>query len=89
MKRHSFSWSACLLALITLTLLIGSQVVEAQVPHMSCFKPWMVPDRWDDANANGIHDPGEYYQAVLRTTLLVFLNPRKAVFRETDKMLKL
>ena len=27
----------------------------------NCLKPWSVPDRWDDANANGIYDDGEYY----------------------------
>jgi Flp pilus assembly protein TadG len=26
-----------------------------------CLKPWSVPDRWDDANANGVYDEGEYY----------------------------
>jgi hypothetical protein len=26
-----------------------------------CLKPWAVPDRWDDANDNGIYDDGEYY----------------------------
>lgn len=26
-----------------------------------CLKPWAIPDRWDDANDNGIYDHGEYY----------------------------
>ena len=26
-----------------------------------CLKPWSVPDRWDDANANQLFDPGETY----------------------------
>jgi hypothetical protein len=26
-----------------------------------CLKPWSVPDRWDDANANGVYDEGEFY----------------------------
>jgi hypothetical protein len=26
-----------------------------------CLKPWVIPDRWDDANDNGIYDDGEYY----------------------------
>ncbi|MFH1755540.1 MAG: pilus assembly protein TadG-related protein [Candidatus Latescibacterota bacterium] len=26
-----------------------------------CLKPWMIPDRWDDANNNDIYDDGEYY----------------------------
>jgi len=28
-----------------------------------CLKPWAVPDRWDDANANGAYDAGEYYES--------------------------
>jgi len=26
-----------------------------------CFKPWAVPDRWDDVDGDGEHDPGESY----------------------------
>jgi len=26
-----------------------------------CLKPWAIPDRWDDANHNGVYDAGEYY----------------------------
>ncbi len=26
-----------------------------------CIKPWVIPDNWDDANANGVWDPGEAY----------------------------
>jgi Flp pilus assembly protein TadG len=26
-----------------------------------CLKPWVIPDRWDDANGNGIYDSGEHY----------------------------
>jgi hypothetical protein len=26
-----------------------------------CLKPWAIPDRWDDANANGVWDAGEVY----------------------------
>jgi len=26
-----------------------------------CLKPWSIPDRWDDANDNGLYDEGEYY----------------------------
>lgn len=26
-----------------------------------CVKPWAIPDRWDDLNANGALDPGELY----------------------------
>ena len=26
-----------------------------------CLKPWAIPDRWADANANGIWDAGEMY----------------------------
>jgi Flp pilus assembly protein TadG len=26
-----------------------------------CLKPWAIPDRWDDANSDGIYDKGEYY----------------------------
>ncbi len=26
-----------------------------------CLKPWSIPDRWDDANENGVYDEGEYY----------------------------
>jgi Flp pilus assembly protein TadG len=29
--------------------------------HTKCLKPWAIPDRWDDANGNGIFDDGEYY----------------------------
>jgi Flp pilus assembly protein TadG len=25
-----------------------------------CIKPWVIPDNWNDANANGTCDPGEY-----------------------------
>ncbi len=31
------------------------------VCHTKCLKPWAIPDRWDDANDNGIFDDGEYY----------------------------
>jgi len=27
-----------------------------------CLKPWAIPDQWDDANANGEYDAGEYYE---------------------------
>lgn len=26
-----------------------------------CLKPWVIPDRWDDANNNGVYDEGETY----------------------------
>jgi hypothetical protein len=26
-----------------------------------CLKPWAIPDRWDDANGNGVYDEGETY----------------------------
>jgi Flp pilus assembly protein TadG len=26
-----------------------------------CMKPWAIPDRWNDENANGVYDPGETY----------------------------
>lgn len=29
-----------------------------------CVKPWAIPDRWDDANANGRMDTGEAYDPV-------------------------
>jgi len=29
-----------------------------------CVRPWAIPDRWDDANANGIFDTGETYDAI-------------------------
>jgi len=29
-----------------------------------CMKPWVIPDRWNDANGNGTPDPGEYDQNV-------------------------
>ena len=41
-------------------------VAEAQafdVCGTKCLKPWAVPDRWDDANANGAYDAGENYEA--------------------------
>lgn len=28
-----------------------------------CLKPWAIPDRWEDADNNGIYDEGEYYDA--------------------------
>jgi len=28
-----------------------------------CIKPWVIPDRWDDANSNGALDPGETYDS--------------------------
>ena len=66
MKRHSFSEAMFFLAAITTApLQVGAQSVEAQVPQISCFKPWIVPDRWDDANANGVYDVGEFYDPVV------------------------
>jgi hypothetical protein len=29
----------------------------------TCMKPWLIPDRWDDANGNGVFDTGETYTA--------------------------
>jgi hypothetical protein len=29
----------------------------------NCMKPWLIPDRWDDANGNGTFDTGETYTA--------------------------
>ena len=29
-----------------------------------CVKPWAIPDRWDDANANDAYDAGELYDPV-------------------------
>jgi Flp pilus assembly protein TadG len=29
-----------------------------------CIKPWVIPDRWEDADADGEPDPGEYDQDV-------------------------
>jgi hypothetical protein len=29
-----------------------------------CLKPWSIPDRWDDVNANGKLDPGETYDPI-------------------------
>jgi hypothetical protein len=26
-----------------------------------CLRPWAIPDRWQDANANGVYDDGELY----------------------------
>lgn len=26
-----------------------------------CLRPWSIPDRWDDANANNVYDEGELY----------------------------
>jgi Flp pilus assembly protein TadG len=40
-------------------------VAEAQwydVCGAKCLKPWAVPDRWDDTNANGVYDAGEPYE---------------------------
>jgi Flp pilus assembly protein TadG len=30
----------------------------------ACIKPWAIPDRWGDVNANGALDPGETYDPV-------------------------
>lgn len=27
----------------------------------NCLKPWVIPDRWNDSNADGLWEPGEYY----------------------------
>ena len=29
----------------------------------NCIKPWALPDAFNDANANGVYDAGEYYEA--------------------------
>jgi Flp pilus assembly protein TadG len=34
------------------------------VCESDCVKPWAIPDRWDDANANGKVDAGEAYDPV-------------------------
>lgn len=53
-----------------------------------CIKPWAIPDRWEDANGNGVADPGEYdpdvtgYQAprdVGEVVVLKVGNPQKAI----------
>jgi hypothetical protein len=31
----------------------------------NCLKPWAVPDRWEDADSNGVYDTGEYYDPVV------------------------
>ena len=30
-----------------------------------CLKPWAIPDRWDDVDADGVYDSGEMYDADL------------------------
>jgi hypothetical protein len=30
-----------------------------------CLRPWAIPDRWDDANANGVYDEGEFYDPMV------------------------
>lgn len=54
-----------------------------------CLKPWAVPDRWDDANANGVYDAGEYYEPEMtsykapedigRSITLKMGNPQQAI----------
>lgn len=54
-----------------------------------CLKPWAIPDRWNDANANGVFDAGEYYDPdatgykaptdVGATIVLKVGNPQQAI----------
>jgi Flp pilus assembly protein TadG len=30
-----------------------------------CLRPWAIPDRWADANANGVYDDGELYDPLI------------------------
>jgi len=38
-----------------------AEIANAQFAN--CLKPWALPDAFDDINANGEYDPGEYYEA--------------------------
>jgi hypothetical protein len=48
--RNSVDVSACATA----------EIASAQTAN--CIKPWALPDAWDDADADGVYDAGEYYE---------------------------
>jgi len=59
------------------------------VCNSNCLRPWAIPDRWDDANDNGLYDEGEIYDPegtgyvapidVGTTVVLKTGNPAKAI----------
>lgn len=65
MKERSVSRSLCLLVLAVTALSHTWQDAEAQGSIKVCIKSGTVADRWDDANANGRYDPGEYYDPMV------------------------
>jgi hypothetical protein len=38
-----------------------AKIVYCQFCGNDCVKPWAPPDRWDDADTDGVYDPGEFY----------------------------
>ncbi len=50
LNRQSVDVSACATA----------EIANAQTSN--CVKPWALPDAFDDANANGVYDAGDYYE---------------------------
>ena len=45
--------------LTDITAVAAAQIYD--VCASDCVKPWAIPDRWDDVNANNALDPGELY----------------------------
>lgn len=38
-----------------------AKIIYGQFCGTNCVKPWAPPDRWDDADSDGLYDPGEFY----------------------------
>ncbi|MDH3216697.1 MAG: pilus assembly protein TadG-related protein [Candidatus Krumholzibacteria bacterium] len=51
-----------LMSTADMTAVAAARVYD--VCSSQCLRPWSIPDRWDDADTNGVYDAGEFYDPV-------------------------